>query len=63
MRPPPGVCFFFMEFLGFYDVILRLHRVHGVDHTDSFPLFLKECEFRFNYGTPKQQLGNVEAVV
>ncbi|MDR1191959.1 MAG: IS1595 family transposase, partial [Verrucomicrobiales bacterium] len=19
-------------------------------------LFLKECEFRFNYGTPKQQL-------
>lgn len=22
----------------------------------SFPLFLKECEFRFNYGTPKQQL-------
>ena len=21
-----------------------------------FPLFLKECEFRFNYGTPKQQL-------
>ncbi|MDX9952122.1 MAG: IS1595 family transposase, partial [Methylophilaceae bacterium] len=23
---------------------------------ESFPLFLKECEFRFNYGTPKQQL-------
>ncbi|HEY5972465.1 MAG TPA: IS1595 family transposase, partial [Pseudoxanthomonas sp.] len=23
---------------------------------DSFPLFLKECEFRFNYGTHKQQL-------
>ncbi|MDE2422062.1 MAG: IS1595 family transposase, partial [Gammaproteobacteria bacterium] len=22
---------------------------------ESFPLFLKECEFRFNYGTPKQQ--------
>ena len=22
----------------------------------SFPLFLKECEFRFNYGTPKQPL-------
>ncbi|MXS82737.1 IS1595 family transposase, partial [Nitrosomonas oligotropha] len=21
-----------------------------------FPLFLKECEFRFNYGTPKHQL-------
>ena len=23
---------------------------------ESFPLFLKECEFRFNYGSPKQQL-------
>ncbi|HEY5972749.1 MAG TPA: IS1595 family transposase, partial [Pseudoxanthomonas sp.] len=22
----------------------------------SFPLFLKECEFRFNYGTHNQQL-------
>ncbi|HID7727845.1 TPA: IS1595 family transposase, partial [Neisseria meningitidis] len=22
----------------------------------SFPLFLKECEFRFNFGTPSQQL-------
>ncbi|MDR2507124.1 MAG: IS1595 family transposase, partial [Candidatus Accumulibacter sp.] len=22
----------------------------------SFPLFLKECEFRFNYGTPTRQL-------
>ena len=22
----------------------------------SFPLFLKECEFRFNYGSPKNQL-------
>ncbi|MBV6448146.1 MAG: hypothetical protein FCKEOINB_01790 [Nitrosomonas sp.] len=22
----------------------------------SFPLFLKECGFRFNYGSPKQQL-------
>jgi hypothetical protein len=25
--------------------------------------FKKECEFRFNYGTPMQQPGNVEAVV
>ncbi|BAI61059.1 hypothetical protein MCP_0987 [Methanocella paludicola SANAE] len=24
-------------------------------HTDSFPLFLKEWEFIFNYGTPRQQ--------
>ena len=22
----------------------------------SFPLFLKECEFRFNFGTPSRQL-------
>lgn len=22
----------------------------------NFHLFLKECEFRFNYGNPKQQL-------
>ncbi|WAL56162.1 hypothetical protein [Avibacterium paragallinarum] len=22
----------------------------------NFPLFLKECEFRFNFGTPKEQL-------
>ncbi|MCU4524194.1 IS1595 family transposase, partial [Acinetobacter ursingii] len=21
---------------------------------DSFHLFIKECEFRFNYGSPKQ---------
>jgi len=24
--------------------------------TGSFPLFLKECKFRFNDGAPKQQL-------
>lgn len=22
----------------------------------NFSLFLKECEFRFNYGSPKQQI-------
>ncbi|MCK8897616.1 IS1595 family transposase, partial [Haemophilus influenzae] len=22
----------------------------------NFPLFLKECEFRFNFGVPKEQL-------
>ncbi|KAA0921582.1 IS1595 family transposase, partial [Psychrobacter sp. ANT_H56B] len=22
----------------------------------NFPLFLKECEFRFNYGAPSNQL-------
>ena len=32
-----------------------LRKYNGIDRK-SFPLFLKECEFRFNYGTPKQQL-------
>jgi transposase-like protein len=41
----------------------RVLRNYNGIHTDSFPWFLKECEFWFNYGTPKQQLGNVEAVV
>ena len=32
-----------------------LKKYNGINR-DSFSLFLKECEFRFNYGTPKQQL-------
>ena len=32
-----------------------LRTYNGIDRK-SFPLFLKECEFRFNYGTPKKQL-------
>ena len=32
-----------------------LKKYNGIPK-ESFPLFLKECEFRFNYGTPKQQL-------
>jgi transposase len=32
-----------------------LRKYNGIPKA-SFPLFLKECEFRFNYGTPKQQL-------
>ncbi|MBF0804716.1 MULTISPECIES: IS1595 family transposase [unclassified Neisseria] len=28
-----------------------LHKYNGIDRK-SFPLFLKECEFRFNFGTP-----------
>lgn len=31
-----------------------LRKYNGIDRK-SFPLFLKECEFRFNYGTPKEQ--------
>ena len=32
-----------------------LRKYNGVPK-NSFPLFLKECEFRFNYSTPKEQL-------
>jgi len=32
-----------------------LRKYNGIPKS-SFPLFLKECEFRFNYGTPKEQL-------
>ena len=32
-----------------------LRKYNGIPRK-SFPLFLKECEFRFNYGSPKQQL-------
>lgn len=31
-----------------------LRKYNGISK-NSFTLFLKECEFRFNYGTPKQQ--------
>ena len=32
-----------------------LRKYNGITK-ELFPLFLKEYEFRFNYGTPKQQL-------
>jgi len=32
-----------------------LRKYNGIDKK-NFPLFLKECKFRFNYGTPKNQL-------
>ena len=32
-----------------------LRKYNGIDKK-YFHLFLKECEFRFNYGTPKNQL-------
>ncbi len=34
----------------------RVLRIYNGIHMDSFPLFLKKCEFRFSCGTPKQQL-------
>ena len=33
----------------------RQNHINGIDRK-SFPLFLKECEFRFDFGTPSQQL-------
>ncbi|GAA5000616.1 IS1595 family transposase [Acinetobacter puyangensis] len=32
-----------------------LRKYNGIDR-NAFILFIKECEFRFNYGSPKQQL-------
>ncbi|OOF52120.1 DDE transposase [Rodentibacter genomosp. 1] len=32
-----------------------LRKYNGIERK-SFPLFLNECEFRFNFGTPKEQL-------
>ena len=32
-----------------------LRKYNGIDRK-SFPLFLKECGFRFNFGTPSEQL-------
>lgn len=39
-----------------------LRKYNGIPRT-SFPLFLKECEFRFNYGSPKQQLATLKSWV
>ena len=40
----------------FWNQAKRILRKYNGIPKDSFPLFLKECEFRFNYGSPKQQL-------
>ena len=40
----------------FWNQAKRLLRKYNGIPKESFPLFLKECEFRFNDGTPKQQL-------
>jgi len=37
-----------------------LRKYNGIERK-SFPLFLKECEFRFNYGTPKDQLDTLRS--
>ena len=40
----------------FWNQAKRVLRKYNGIPKESFPLFLKECEFRFNYGTPKKQL-------
>lgn len=40
----------------FWNQAKRVLRKYNGIPKESFPLFLKECEFRFNYGTPKEQL-------
>jgi transposase len=40
----------------FWNQAKRVLRKYNGIPKQNFHLFLKECEFRFNYGTPKQQL-------
>jgi transposase len=40
----------------FWNQAKRVLRKYNRVPKNHFNLFLKECEFRFNYGTPKQQL-------
>jgi len=40
----------------FWNQAKRVLRKYNEIDRRSFPLFLKECEFRFNYGTPNEQL-------
>ncbi|MCW9697929.1 MULTISPECIES: IS1595 family transposase [unclassified Avibacterium] len=40
----------------FWNQAKRVLRKYNKIDKKSFPLFLKECEFRFNFGTPKKQL-------
>lgn len=39
----------------FWSQAKRVLRKYNGIPKHTFPLFLKECEFRFNYGTPRQQ--------
>ena len=40
----------------FWNQAKRVLRKYNGIAPKTFPLFLKECEFRFNYGSPKEQL-------
>jgi transposase len=37
----------------------HLRKYNGIP-TEHFPLFLKECEFRFNFGSPREQLNTLK---
>ena len=45
----------------FWNQAKRVLRKYNGIPEKSFPLFLKECEFRFNYGTPKEQLKTLKS--
>ena len=40
----------------FWSQAKRIFRKYNGIDRKNFPLFLKECEFRFNFGAPKEQL-------
>lgn len=40
----------------FWNQAKRVLRKYNGIPRKNFPLFLKECEFRFNYGSPAEQL-------
>lgn len=44
----------------FWNQAKRVLRKYNGIPKESFPLFLKECKFRFNYGMPKQQLKTIK---
>ena len=44
----------------FWNQAKRVLRKYNGIPRKSFPLFIKECEFRFNYGSPKQQLNQLK---
>jgi len=44
----------------FWNQAKRVLRKYNGIPKNTFPLFLKECEFRFNYGTPKQQFNTIK---
>jgi len=47
----------------FWNQAKRVLRKYNGIPKERFPLFLKECEFRFNYGSPKEQLKTLRSWV